>query len=67
MERPRGIIGEGSKTSKEAYVNELRSGLIRACWNGVVSAAALRQLCAPSHSYGAFVASASKPCLSDYA
>ena len=67
IERPRGIIGEGSKTSKEAYVNELRSGLTRACWNGVVPAAALRQLCAPPHLYRAFVAFASKAGLSDYA
>ena len=67
IERPRGIIGEGSKTSKKVYVYELRSGLTRACWNGVAPAAALRQLCAPPHSYRAFVAFASKAGLSDYA
>ena len=60
-------MGEGSKTIKEVYVYELRSGLTRACWSGVVSAAALRQLCAPPHSYRAFVAFASKADLSDYA
>ena len=67
IERPQEIIGEGSKTIEEVYVNELRSGLTRACWNGVLLAAALRQLCAPPHSYRAFVAFASKAGLSDYA
>ena len=67
IERPKGIMGEGSNASKEVYVNELRSGLTRACWNGVAQAAALRQLCAPPHSYRAFVAFASKAGLSDYA
>ena len=67
IERPQGIIGEGSKTIKEVYVNELRSGLTRACWNGVLLAAALRQLCAPPHPYSAFVAFAGKAGLSDYA
>ena len=66
IERPRGIIGEVSKTSKRLYANELLSGLTRACWAGVIPAPALRQLCALPHSYRAFVALASKSGLSDY-
>jgi len=67
IEIPRGIIGEVSKTSRGLYANELPSGLARARWTGDTSAAALLQLCAPPHSYRAFVVLASKPGLSDYA
>ena len=67
IERPRGIIGEVLKTSKGLYANELQSGLALACWTGVTPAAALLQLCAPLHSYRAFVVLTSKSGLSDYA
>jgi hypothetical protein len=67
IERPREIIGQGSKTGEGFYVNELQSGLTPACWTGVIPAGALRQLCAPPHPYRAFVAFASKSGLSDYA
>jgi len=66
IELPRGSIGEVSKTNKGLYANDLQSGLARDCWTGDASAAALLQLCAPPHSYRAFVVHASKSGLRSY-
>ena len=67
IKRPRGIIGEVYKTIGGLYANELQSGLAHAYWTGVIPAAVLLQLCAPLHSYRAFVVLASKSGFSDYA